>query len=386
MSQGSKTSGATPPAPALPRSFTASAAKAWSQEILLPGGISIRLASHTDLPSLLELESHWPHTFLASSEATLRQRLEAHPTGQLVAVASDGRLLGAVYTQRVPSYASLRSTCHARERELHQPDGPVLQLLSVVQLPGAKVGDQLRRYVLHLGRLDATIERACSVARCCSYAPSTSGTTQAAHQAHVDAGSDAGLLFHSLAGASIGELVAGYRPEDVQNLGYGVMITYEFRATWAGGGSADAGAITSAVTGSAVAQLPTSMAECEAIIIEAISSLSYGSRDASEASWSAARKRMGFMDLGVDSLDAVKFVQGLNERLSLSLGGTVIFEQPNVRELAAYIHAELQGMPARDPAPTFSSHRIKPHRNLGIAGTQARWPGSTGVDVAVLRG
>ena len=40
-------------------------------------------------------------------------------------------------------------------------------------------------------------------------------------------GEDAGLCFHSDAGAHIGELVRNYRPDDAPNLGYGVMICYE---------------------------------------------------------------------------------------------------------------------------------------------------------------
>ena len=79
----------------------------------------------------LELEHCWPLKYLASSEATLRQRLEAHPTGQLVAVGFDGKLLGAVYTQRVASYDSLLSTTRDREHELHMPTGPVMSRAKV---------------------------------------------------------------------------------------------------------------------------------------------------------------------------------------------------------------------------------------------------------------
>lgn len=71
------------------------------------------------------------------------------------------------------------------------------------------------RYVLLLARLDATVECACGVTRCRAYEPGAGKE----YQAHVNEASDPGLLFHTLAGARVGELVAGYRPHDTQNLG-----------------------------------------------------------------------------------------------------------------------------------------------------------------------
>ena len=47
---------------------------------------------------------------------------------------------------------------------------------------------------------------------------------------------------------------------------------------------------------------------------------------------------------GIDSLDAVKLVQNLNAELApaLTLGSTAIFDHPNIRELADFIHEELK--------------------------------------------
>ena len=49
------------------------------------------------------LEEQWDAPFLRSSEATLRQRLELHPSGQFVAFDGNGTLLAAMYTQHVAS-------------------------------------------------------------------------------------------------------------------------------------------------------------------------------------------------------------------------------------------------------------------------------------------
>ena len=67
-----------------------------------------RLATLSDLPQMLKLEAQWDAPFLRSSEATLRQRLELHPSGQFVAFGGDGTLLAAMYTQRVASLEVLQ--------------------------------------------------------------------------------------------------------------------------------------------------------------------------------------------------------------------------------------------------------------------------------------
>ena len=97
-----------------------------------PIGFTIRIATFDDLPFLVELETFWEHESLACN-GTIRQRLEAHPLGQIVAVSADGKLLGALYSQRVPSYESLTNTTQDHELELHTSHGPVMHLLGVVR-------------------------------------------------------------------------------------------------------------------------------------------------------------------------------------------------------------------------------------------------------------
>ena len=67
-----------------------------------------------------------------------------------------------------------------------------------------------------LARLDATIDCACGITRCRNY----DGSSGLTYEAHVEQCTDSGLRFHSDAGATIGELVAGYRPDDAPNLCY----------------------------------------------------------------------------------------------------------------------------------------------------------------------
>ena len=200
-----------------------------------PGSLAIRRATARDIAGLVKLEASRQHpALLAASEGTIRQRIEAHPMGQFVAVSPDGQVVGAAYTQRVASQDSLLAITRDRELSLHTPHGRVVQLLGVVQMPAANVSDQLRRYVLHCSGLDATVDEVCVVARCRSFDPSVHGASRAAYQAHVDACTDPELLLHTSAGACIFGLVAGYRVADTANLGYGVIVTYGLSSAPAG--------------------------------------------------------------------------------------------------------------------------------------------------------
>ena len=319
----------------------------WQQRIELPQGVSIRFATLEDLPGLIELEAFWHNEGLKSDETTLRRRIQNHPKGQLVAVAPNGLLLGVMYSQRVPSVESLLTTTRETELSLHTADGPVIQLLAVLQRPEAnKVGDLIRRTMLQYGQQDETVVRACGVTRCRNFDPVRGDTSLSGYREHVFEGSDPGLLFHTLAGAFVCDVVPDYRPGDVQNLAYGVVISYEFTADGlqaAKDTNASRKANRSGDTSASIGakQLPKSVAECEAIVIEMISPLTSETRGV--AKWDVEKKRVGFMDLGIDSLDAQKLALNLSTRLGLNLNETVIFEQPNVCELAELIFEQLGG-------------------------------------------
>ena len=97
----------------------------------------------------------------------------------------------------------------------------------VVTAPDSNVGDDLRLHTLLMARLDASVQRACGVTRCRARDPSD--TRKYADYVSESCTTDPGLFFHVGAGATVGALVPDYRPLDLVNLGYGVMITYELR-------------------------------------------------------------------------------------------------------------------------------------------------------------
>ena len=130
-----------------------------------------------------------------------------------------------------------------------------------------------------------------------------------------------------MAGATIGELVPGYHPRDTANLGYGVMICYELHSS---DRSTASSAFTKADGNDAPRAVPHSVPECEKLVRDVFAALSYSSTD--ESKWESKRL-MGFMDLGIDSLDAVVFVQKLNAHFSLNMSQTITFEYPTIKEV-----------------------------------------------------
>ena len=368
-----------------------------------PIGFTIRIATFDDLPFLVELETFWEHESLACN-GTIRQRLEAHPLGQIVAVSADGKLLGALYSQRVPSYESLTNTTQDHELELHTSHGPVMHLLGVVTRPEAKaVGEHLHRFMLNLGRLEPSVERACMVARCCDFHLSDEVSPQQAYETHVEARTDAGLAAHMQAGAFLGDLVAGYRPSDTQNLGFGVIVSYEFRADGysAAMARADKALRQKAKAAKLQLRLESGVDSETSSSSEDTDSGSHAHAEASGEVASASRGRQGcksqrkmlaailnvvskltskkdvlpidpFMEVGIDSVSVPEFVDGLFERTGLKVTPLSFLVQVEILGFSLGAKHEYD-LTSDDGRSTTKAE----HTALGLeVGHLHRWPGS----------
>ena len=236
----------------------------------------------------------------------------------------------------------------------------VTQLLGVVSLPSAgSLGGVLRSFVLRQAQL-VGVQSVCGVTRCREW---TLGTETYAD--YVEKGSDRGLRFHLNAGARMRGLVAGYRPEDHANEGFGVLIEYCM------GGAAD----DEAAERGAVLRGPLSLSDVQLVVAEVVDGLSYGADSASEA------MQTGFMELGLDSVDVVQLIDRLNSRLpSCGLAPTAVFAHPTPAALSAHIFQSLtvkrqEPLSARPPQlPAFQPSSLA----LAIAGAAGRWPGGVG--------
>ena len=70
------------------------------------------------------------------------------------------QLQAVLYSQRVAEQSILLSTTRNDEHGLHMPNGPVIQLLGVIQRPEAlATGAQLRDHLLSLAERDPTVQR-----------------------------------------------------------------------------------------------------------------------------------------------------------------------------------------------------------------------------------
>ena len=194
---------------------------------------AIRLAELSDLPRLECLEEKaWAPGLRAANEV-LKGRLEKVPTGNFVCEV-DGEVVAVLYTQRVQAVSVVDSQKFTELSASHDPKGRVLQLISISADPETKavgVGSDLRSFALLLAKLDPTVDTVIGVTRCSNYS-ANNGSDMAGYVAgHVQGKhADKTLGFHTGYGARIARPVPGFRPEDADNGGTGVLIQYDVKS------------------------------------------------------------------------------------------------------------------------------------------------------------
>ncbi len=188
----------------------------------------IRAARLEDIDRLLELESGWPEHLRMGREALLA-RLNLFPMGQLV-LCQQQHIVAVVYSQRIASMELLRTAQLATLSQLHEPEGAYLQLISLNVDPALQdqgFGDQLLNFVLQWGRLLPGIQGIAAITRCRDFKPD-----EMRYEDYVQMRDEQGYIpdaiprFHQQHGAVIREIVYGYRPEDIENEGNGLLIEY----------------------------------------------------------------------------------------------------------------------------------------------------------------
>ncbi|MCP4262401.1 MAG: SDR family NAD(P)-dependent oxidoreductase [Planctomycetes bacterium] len=192
---------------------------------------SIRHAHPGDLSALVKLEKACWYAPLQVSEEVILQRLERFPEGQCV-LEMDGLIVGVIYSQRISAMRDLEQADFSNLASLHIQDGPVVQLITVNILPDRQhlgLGDQLLEFMLQYCTVKGGIERVAGVTRCKNYVqqtnmPMETYIRQRDEQGHYH---DPILRFHHSHGAEIKGIVYGYRSEDGDNQGNGVLIEYE---------------------------------------------------------------------------------------------------------------------------------------------------------------
>jgi len=192
---------------------------------------SIRVASRSDIPVLLKLESECWHHSLRLTESQLSNRFINNPDGHYV-IEESGAVHGVIYSQRINSERDLSYVEFDTADTLHQPDGPVAHVLSLNILPekqSLSLGDQLLEFLLSHLEKNKIVRNVFGVTRCKDYAKHKSIPLEEYIKLKNENGRivDTVLRMHQLHGAEVKYLVPNYRPGDIPNNGNGVLVGYD---------------------------------------------------------------------------------------------------------------------------------------------------------------
>lgn len=283
----------------------------------------VRFADMADLPSLVHLEElAWAESLRATPDV-LRRRLETSPTTNLVCEMK-GKVVAVLYMQLINSLDAVDKEQFMEISNAHSPKGRIMQLIAISTHPEVSsigIGADLKGFALHLARLDQNIDTVIGITRCRDFI-SYDGTMQEYVDAHV-AGKvlDPTLDFHTGYGAQVVRLVPGFRPEDVDNHGTGVLIQYHVKEL------------------AQKTQLrldepkrPTLVPTLE-VISQIMDELGYPLDKDDLAK--------GFFDYGMDSLELVRVRNKLSSTLDMDLPATLLLDFPTVKDLAVQLDREL---------------------------------------------
>ncbi|CAK0896047.1 unnamed protein product, partial [Prorocentrum cordatum] len=283
----------------------------------------VRLAMASDLPDLVRLELVAWEEHLRTPREGLRRRLEAAPLANYVCEL-DGRVVAVLYTQRVSDLGAVQGQQFQRASDAHAPGGRHVQLLSIAADPGRVglgLGSELRQLALLLARLDPGTDSVCAVTRAKgSEFRGFAGSMEAYLAEHV-AGRrvDPIVNFHTSFGARFVRLVAGFRPEDVDNQGIGVLIQYNVQELSRMTGSSEAAPDAPAGTA-----LERHMPSGE-LLAQIMERLGYEVDHENPS--------RGFFDYGMDSLELVRMQNSVCGALGMQLPATLVLDFPSYEAL-----------------------------------------------------
>ncbi len=192
---------------------------------------NIRFACLNDIPGLTKLENEcWPEP-LRAPEDEIRHRITLYRDGQVVCEIN-GEVVGAIYSQRIRGIDCLNGVNYDNVSSIHTDNGVIAQLLAVNVLPSMRhlgVGDQLLNFMLRHCLEDEGLERVIAVSLCQGFVDHPGVLMEDYICKRDERGQlvDKILRFHECHGARIVDIVPGFRPRDVDNLGNGILVQYD---------------------------------------------------------------------------------------------------------------------------------------------------------------
>ncbi|NVO09902.1 MAG: SDR family NAD(P)-dependent oxidoreductase [Bacteroidales bacterium] len=187
----------------------------------------VRFANKKDLKTLYQLEELCWSEQLRTPQIKIRERLQKYPQGQFV-LEKDGQVLGVIYSQRIIATEELEKCNMDNVHNLHNESGSIIQLIAVNIHPQAQsfnYGDQLLEFMLQRCSLIAGISKIAAVTLCKNY-DAKGDLPFERYIRQLDSKQDPILAFHHSHGAKIVKPLANYRPRDIANQGFGVLVEY----------------------------------------------------------------------------------------------------------------------------------------------------------------
>eukprot|EP01031_Cornospumella_fuschlensis_P036928 gene36928-44801_t len=318
---------------------------------------AIRLATPLDVDALTELDSKcWGE--LSLPRENIADRIERYKEGQWVAHVN-GKIVGVMYTQRIPDRTTLESTVFQHQHELHTANGSTLQLLGVAVLPefGAlQVSQSLRDFVLRLACLNDNISQVVAMTRCSDESPDESS-----YFLNVSRADDPTLQFHVQGGAQVVKVVKGYRPEDRRNYGHAVLISYNLHKQ-------------SLLSHDHMQ--PSASAELDGIDNFSLSEIIAIVNELSGTQHSSDIEQRPFMELGLDSLKIMEFRARLLklDRIDVSkVTQSLLFDFPTPRKLLNYLNGTNTAL-VTGGFTNIDSRARGSDREVLICGASCRFP------------
>ncbi|RRH95025.1 KR domain-containing protein [Pseudomonas aeruginosa] len=336
---------------------------------LLPRRYRIRHPLPRDLPRLRELElACWP-SGLGATEAVLQRRLELYPQGQLV-LEYQGQIVAAIYSQRLAAVEQLHHSDCFNVEALHDPDGPVAQLLGICVYPehqGEGLADELIDFTLvYLASLDG-VRSVVGVTRCHHYnARQADASSLEDYIRRRDETSgrlvEPMLCFHESHGAQVREVLEGYRPGDAVNRNAGVLVEYP-----------DVRAMPPPPKTTAAPSPAVPSREWSQVVGQLLLGV------LGEARVEAYGEHVPLMEMGLTSLQMLDLRHRLAECLASPLPATFFFQHGTPAAIIAYLQnhsAPAHGQTRHAPPPAAEPAPCAPGpEGIAIVGVGCRFPG-----------
>ena len=314
----------------------------------------VRLSREEDLPALLTLEQQCWAAALRTSPDEIRNRVRRYPNGQLV-LEMDAIVCGVIYSQRIHNLEDLRGMTSDRVGQLHADGAPILQLLALNILPEYQqmnLGDQLLEFMLQRATVMEGVQSVAAVTLCKRYSQHRQYSVDQYIRLRTQHGKlhDPILRFHELHGATIQYPISNYRPDDRDNDGYGVLVTYDLQRR-----QRDE-IITADNTGDTGRIQSLQVADIERKVHQLISEV-LGIDE--ETDFETTRP---LMEMGLNSADLMSLGEAIRVEYQVELECTFFFQHNTVEKVALYLCERLCGekdqeiVPPISAAPVASEH------------------------------